>query len=733
MRRAVLEHARDAWQDKINPASRALHFHHDDYLKIWALSRPRIHADTVIFDEAQDINPVLRKVVLDNMRPTSGPPAQVVIVGDPNQSIYAFRGAENALEDWPADIELPLNKSWRFGPEVADIANIFLKLLRAPYLMEGNDGTSTAIGPIATPEAVLGRSNAGVVSAVLAALEEGRTVHMVGGGDELKRMAEGAKELQEKGRTRKHPELVPFRSWKQVRQYVDKHDSAKQLEVFVRLVDEHGADTLIEMVGQLTEDATDADLIVATAHKSKGLEWGLVQVGTDFRGPKASLEPGQPTVLPSDEELRLAYVTATRGMRELDLGSLAYVEELRALADEVYAARTGVAPQPATTQAPAAPTLVATPAPASDAGAPTGAPPAPGAFQVLKAVEAQKLATADGTLWWGGRGAGREKALKKPILVRIEIGQRGVVDVKDADTGTHVTSMRTGTPFFAAPATSGPPQNSGAPHEAQAPASSPAAEQPGGESATVSAPAAPVFKVEARPEVGGRRWAVLDAATREVVWVHKDGQALECAYDVRADAENMRDALALAPELRVDAPTSARPQPGIVAAERFSLPLSARSPPRWSTTTASGSRSSCATAPSGSSRCGTPPEPTSWRPARACTSPEPWVSRPPSTGASRRLSKAAQSRARTPPTRACAARQRPATSLRPQQAARPPLPRRRRSRQPKHSTCRLSYWPGSASSPTPSAPPGGPPSTSSPSQTAASKFCYAPGNGTRSP
>ncbi|MFC9266315.1 UvrD-helicase domain-containing protein [Streptomyces zhihengii] len=554
LRRAVLEHARDAWQDKINPASRALHFHHDDYLKIWALSRPRIHADTVIFDEAQDINPVLRKVVLDNMRPTSGPPAQVVIVGDPNQSIYAFRGAENALEDWPADIELPLNKSWRFGPEVADIANIFLKLLRAPYLMEGNDGTSTAVGPIATPEAVLGRSNAGVVSAVLAALEEGRTVHMVGGGDELKRMAEGAKELQEKGRTRKHPELVPFRSWKQVRQYVDKHDSAKQLEVFVRLVDEHGADTLIEMVGQLTEDATDADLIVATAHKSKGLEWGLVQVGTDFRGPKASLEPGQPTVLPSDEELRLAYVTATRGMRELDLGSLAYVEELRALADEVYAARTGVAPQPATPQTSAAPTLVAQPTPASEAGAPTGAPPAPGAFQVLKAVEAQKLAAADGTLWWGGRGAGREKALKKPILVRIEIGQRGVVDVKDADTGTHVTTMRTGTPFFAAPATSGPPQNSGAPHEAQAPASSPAAAQPGGESATVSAPAAPVFKVEARPEVGGRRWAVLDAATREVVWVHKDGQALECAYDVRADAENMRDALALAPELRVDAP-----------------------------------------------------------------------------------------------------------------------------------------------------------------------------------
>ncbi|MGY3243676.1 hypothetical protein ACVWYT_003125, partial [Streptomyces sp. TE4109] len=67
LRRDVLEYARDAWADKTDPDSREVNFHHDDYLKIWALSRPKIHADTIIFDEAQDINPVLRKVVYDNM------------------------------------------------------------------------------------------------------------------------------------------------------------------------------------------------------------------------------------------------------------------------------------------------------------------------------------------------------------------------------------------------------------------------------------------------------------------------------------------------------------------------------------------------------------------------------------------------------------------------------------------------------------------------------------------
>ncbi|MEU9416043.1 UvrD-helicase domain-containing protein [Streptomyces sp. NPDC048272] len=563
LRRAVLQHARDAWQDKINPASRELNFHHDDYLKVWALSRPKIHADTIVFDEAQDINPVLRKVVLDNMRPAVGPAAQVIIVGDPNQSIYAFRGAENALEDWPADIELPLNKSWRFGPEVADIANIFLKLLRAPYLVEGNDGISTAIGPIDAPQAVLGRSNAGVVSAVLAALEEGRKVHMVGGGDELKRMAEGAKELQENRRTRRHPELVPFPSWDAVRRHVDKHDSAKQLEVFVRLVDEHGADTLIDMVDELTENTSEADLIVATAHKSKGLEWEQVQVGTDFRGPKTSTEPGQPAILPADEELRLAYVTATRGMRELDLGSLSYVEELRALADEVYAAHMGVAPQsaPTTPQMPAAagPVSAPDPAPAGDLGAPFGAPPARDAFQVLKAVEAQELAAPHGTLWWGGQVAGREKALTQPILVRLEIGQRGVVDVKDSASGKHIVRIRTGTPFFAAPATPSPSQNNVPSDKAQALASSSAAERHGSEAVPTPTSDGPMFRVEARLTTGGRRWVVLDAASREVVWVSQDSQALECVYENRAAADTMRDALALAPELRREAPGSSAP------------------------------------------------------------------------------------------------------------------------------------------------------------------------------
>ncbi|MGY3056262.1 hypothetical protein ACVWZD_000506, partial [Streptomyces sp. TE3672] len=532
--------------------------------------------------------------------PAQGAAAQVVIVGDPNQAIYAFRGAENALEDWPADIELPLNKSWRFGPEVADIANVFLKLLGSPYLMEGNDAVSTPIGPIETPNAVLGRNNTGVVAAVLDALEEGRAVHMVGGGDELQRMAEGALELQEKGKTRKHPELVPFRSWQQVQRYIDKHDSAKQLKSFVRLVDEHGADTLIDMVGQLTENADEADLIVSTAHKSKGLEWRLVQIGTDFRGPKTSTDPGQPVELPEDEELRLAYVAATRGMRGLDLGSLQYIEDLRVLAEERHASRgaamTDGAPSP-TPQTPAAPDTPADPAvgapqpeatePTPSAEGPTPAPVVPerSAFEVLKPREASALAAANGTLWWGGKAASRKNSIKEPVLVRLQFGRNGVVDVEEVATGKNIERIRTGTPLFAAPATptpqAEPPQTRAVRHEA---APEPVAESAPGARGDVSGTAPEVtpeaepaattvqppavndtpFKVRARATDTGRRWAVLDHTTGDVVWIRRQGEApLEALFADKEEAERTRDSLTLAPELRVPAPepSTAQVQP----------------------------------------------------------------------------------------------------------------------------------------------------------------------------
>ncbi|MEV6922957.1 UvrD-helicase domain-containing protein [Dactylosporangium sp. NPDC051485] len=323
--RVVLDHARTAWADLTHPTGK-LFFDHDDYLKAWALNHPVMPYDVIFFDEAQDINPVLRKLIQDQ-------PAQTIVVGDSNQAIYGFRGAIDALHDWPADTELPLTQSWRFGPAVAEVGNQFLTLLGSRWRLSGNPALDSSIGDVELPDAVLARTNAGAVAAVADAFDAGRRVALVGGGKAIEDIAKAAQDLQA-GRPTNHPELARFTSWNDVRAYVDDAETdAVSLRAFVTLVDRRGADPLLQMVRDLineNETGPDGhpayDVIVSTAHKAKGREWDRVRIASDFPQPQTNQQTGK-TVLPNAEQLRLAYVTVTRARRQLELGSLAWINE----------------------------------------------------------------------------------------------------------------------------------------------------------------------------------------------------------------------------------------------------------------------------------------------------------------------------------------------------------------------------------------------------------------------
>ncbi|GIJ12224.1 UvrD-helicase domain-containing protein [Micromonospora andamanensis] len=343
---AVLALAERAWADLNDPDGR-LRMRHDDYLKIWALGRPRLPYDVIFFDEAQDIAPVLGKVIKDQ-------PVQTVVVGDSNQSIYAFRGAVDALRGWPADITLPLTQSFRFGPAVADIGNQFLARLDSPWRLAGNPALTSTIGAVTEPDAILAWTNAGAVASVFESFDAGRRVALVGGGRAIEDIAKAAKDLQA-GRRTTHPELANFAHWDEVREYVESDDDAQSLRAFVRLVDRRGADELIYMAKELIpEERTDEhgnpayDVIVSTAHKSKGREWRSVRIADDFPQPQENTETGE-VVLPAAEMLRLAYVTATRAKERLDLGSLGWIQDFASQP----AAQTPPQPRPGTDRAPA--------------------------------------------------------------------------------------------------------------------------------------------------------------------------------------------------------------------------------------------------------------------------------------------------------------------------------------------------------------------------------------------
>jgi antirestriction protein ArdC/superfamily I DNA/RNA helicase/DNA polymerase III epsilon subunit-like protein len=80
-------------------------------------------------------------------------------------------------------------------------------------------------------------------------------------------------------------------------------------------------------------DSASADVVVTTAHKSKGLQWDKVRIYDDFWGPRFNKETGE-IDMPEPEELRLAYVAITRAQKEVYLGPLTWVNEYTDEKDE---------------------------------------------------------------------------------------------------------------------------------------------------------------------------------------------------------------------------------------------------------------------------------------------------------------------------------------------------------------------------------------------------------------
>lgn len=319
----VLPVARAAWEDLKRDDS-VLNLAHDHYLKMWALSRPTIPTDVVLLDEAQDTNDVLSAVLLAQEH------AQRIAVGDSAQQIYSWRGANDALEGFGRELgcpELTLSQSFRFGPAIAARANAWLYLIDAPLRLTGWEAAESTVGQVDAPDAILCRTNAGAMGIVMEGLAAGRKVALVGGGSAIKNLAWAAEALQG-GRPTDHPELCGFASWDDVRQYAAEEDGS--LEVLVKLIDEHGPDRIVAAADGLVSEQ-QAELVVSTAHRSKGREWPTVRIHGDFRAPKA--DPATGLVVLPREEARLAYVAVTRARERLDDTALAWVSTVTAVSE----------------------------------------------------------------------------------------------------------------------------------------------------------------------------------------------------------------------------------------------------------------------------------------------------------------------------------------------------------------------------------------------------------------
>ncbi|MEQ7008322.1 DEAD/DEAH box helicase family protein, partial [Actinopolymorpha sp. B17G11] len=255
---ALVALANKAWAD-LKARDGRLKLTLDHVRKMWALSRPdftksgsglKRPATTLFLDEAQDTPPVLAKVIEDqNMRK--------VIVGDADQAIYGFTGAVDYLSTVDADADRELNVSYRFGPQVAEIANRFLQMhdSRGRVVGAGADSTVVESGTMQGADAILVRSNGGAIAEILREQQTGRTVGVPKGTKrDLTALVDSARYLKGDGPApeRMHEDLEVFRTWAEVVAEASKGDDPK-LKMLERIVRDHGVDELDEIVQRVIE------------------------------------------------------------------------------------------------------------------------------------------------------------------------------------------------------------------------------------------------------------------------------------------------------------------------------------------------------------------------------------------------------------------------------------------------------------------------------------------------
>jgi superfamily I DNA/RNA helicase len=235
-----------------------------------------------------------------------------VYCGDTYQSIYEWRGAIDALSLVNVDEALWLTQSFRFGDEIAQVANNFLNLLDSPAKVRGLPSMVSTVGEVVDPAAILCRTNYGVIVSLTEAQSAGQRAALLGNvREDLQAFARGCARLMEGQRTG-HPELAPFKDWQAALKWAtDEEESASDIAMRIRLVNSIGALKLLRTLDDVVEE-DEADVIVSTAHRAKGREWDSVRLAGDYKHPADM----------SEDELKLTYVSVTRARRELDISNL---------------------------------------------------------------------------------------------------------------------------------------------------------------------------------------------------------------------------------------------------------------------------------------------------------------------------------------------------------------------------------------------------------------------------
>ena len=286
----------------------------------------------VFVDEAQDLNAAQRTLAMRAMKPEDG---RFIAVGDVNQAIYGFTGADaNSFAEIARATQaerLPLSVCYRCPKSVIRLAQKIVPAIEwGPNAEEGivaQIAEHKMIEMAGPEDMVLCRMNAPLVSLAFGFIAAGKPAKVKGRdiGASLSKMIDAIKLIADFD-FGKFIEFAEFYRQMQAALIAQKgEDGASEMESLNDRVDSilavYGAavtrgarDTgdLKRYIDDLFVDDTDA-ILLSSVHKAKGLEANRVFIV-------------KPEMLPSgkakkdweiEQERNLAYVAVTRAMREL--------------------------------------------------------------------------------------------------------------------------------------------------------------------------------------------------------------------------------------------------------------------------------------------------------------------------------------------------------------------------------------------------------------------------------
>jgi F-box protein 18 (helicase) len=318
LRGRYVEFANKAWAMMCDIDNLNVSMPHDGYLKLYQISDAVIDTGVILYDEAQDANPVSLAIV-------EAQKCRKVFVGDSRQSIYSFRGAVNAMETIKADQHLHLATSFRFGPGVARLANAVLSAYDPqahPIVGKGKHKTCYAVDRT-KPHTVLSRPNAMLFGEAVSALKEGVPFGFIGGVDayKLDNLNDSYYLSVDRRSEIKDKMIQSFRTYDDMVAYGEALDD-KEIKAMVGMVEEYGDDIpgLIERIrAEAVAVPTGSERMLTTGHRSKGLEWLDVVLTDDFTDMQTSKDESNQIVPPPREEINLLYVAITRALRGIEV------------------------------------------------------------------------------------------------------------------------------------------------------------------------------------------------------------------------------------------------------------------------------------------------------------------------------------------------------------------------------------------------------------------------------